>query len=101
MNNDLISREAAIEQIERRIKYLVGDKGVSPEAFIRFLRNRPAVDAVEVVRCKDCAHRGIAGRCPMCHDETYDDDGYTEWYTIDNTGDDGFCHCGAKMDLED
>ena len=42
--SDLISREAAIEQIERRMKYLVGDKGVSPEAFIRFLKNRPTVD---------------------------------------------------------
>ena len=51
----------------------------------------PEVDAVEVVRCKDCIHRGIEGRCPMYHvDEIeWDDDGYTEVdyvphdYTID------------------
>ena len=28
----------------------------------------PTVDAVEVVRCKDCKHRGDYG-CPMYHEE--------------------------------
>lgn len=45
MNNDLISREAAIVQIERRKSLLVGDKTVPVDAFIKFLKNRPAVDA--------------------------------------------------------
>ena len=45
MNNDLISREAAIAQIERRKSLLVVDKTVSVDAFIKFLKNRPAVDA--------------------------------------------------------
>ena len=45
MNNDLISREAAIAQIERRKSLLVGDKTVPVDAFIKFLKNRPTVDA--------------------------------------------------------
>ena len=49
---------------------------------------------VPFVHCKDCQHRGISYECPMCFDETYDDDGYTEWYTIDNTTDDGYCNNG-------
>lgn len=45
MNNDLISRSAAIAQIERRKSLLVGDKTVPVDAFIKFLKNRPTVDA--------------------------------------------------------
>ena len=51
-------------------------------------------DFVEVVRCKDCKHRGDYG-CPMYHETEveWDDDGYTECETIihDNTTDDSFC----------
>ena len=49
MNNDLISREAAIAQIERRKPLLVGDKTVTVDAFIKFLKNRPTVDAEPVI----------------------------------------------------
>ena len=49
MNNDLISREAAIAQIERRKQLLVGDKTVTVDAFIKFLKNRPTVDAEPVI----------------------------------------------------
>ena len=55
----------------------------------------PTVDAVEVVRCKDCKHRGMEGACPMCHDEYDVDEG---WYTIDNAKDDGFCDRGERWD---
>jgi hypothetical protein len=35
----------------------------------------------------------------MCHDEYYyDEDDGADFWTVDNTEDDGFCHCGAKMD---
>lgn len=61
----------------------------------------PTIDAVEVVRCRDCKHRGIAGECPMCYTEDYydEDDGYDYW-DVDKTVDDGFCHCGEKVDTE-
>ena len=28
------------------------------EEFVRFLKKQPTVDAVEVVRCRECKHRG-------------------------------------------
>lgn len=56
------------------------------------------IDAVEVVRCKDCKYRGYDD-CPMCHDEYYyDEEDGGDWVTRDMTVDDGFCHKGAKMD---
>lgn len=55
-------------------------------------------DAEPVVRCKECIHRGFDD-CPMCHDEySYDEDDGANYWTVDNTFDDGFCHKGAKMD---
>lgn len=58
----------------------------------------PTIDAVEVVRCKDCKHRQT-DECPMLHDDDYydEDDGWDS-ITFDYTKDDGFCHKGAKMD---
>lgn len=53
----------------------------------------------EVVLCKNCKHWHTSpSECPMVHSETYDDDGWTEWYDVDSTPDDGlgFCHCGEK-----
>lgn len=64
----------------------------------RMISNAPTIDAVPVVRCKDCKHRGY-DVCPMWHDEyTYDDDDGGDYCVVDNTTDNGFCHMGAKMD---
>ena len=53
----------------------------------------PTIDAVPVVRCRECKHHRN-GACPMrsFHVAAY---GYA---IKDNTTDDGFCHMGAKMD---
>lgn len=62
----------------------------------------PTVDAVEVVRCKDCKHRGEEGECPMywVKEIEWDDDGYTEcdYVPHDYTVDDGFCDRGERKD---
>ena len=47
----------------------------------------PAVDAVEVVRCKKCECRGDPVSCPMCHEDC---DGELVDYTTDNS----FCSFG-------
>ena len=39
----------------------------------------PTVDAVEVVRCKDCKHRGEDGCCPMCFEEEIEWDDVIEF----------------------
>lgn len=54
--SDLISRSATIQALKKREPFLVGNKCASVASFKTFLKNRPSVDAVEVVRCKDCRH---------------------------------------------
>lgn len=61
------------------------------------IHNAPTINAVEVVRCKECWKRGNERECPMCHEEF---DG-CDYCTIDYTSDDGFCHMGKKMDLKE
>lgn len=59
----------------------------------KLIIEQPTVDVVEVVRCKDCKHRGMM-KCPMFsfeYRERVDD-----YETIDSTEDDGFCHWGER-----
>lgn len=64
---------------------------------LRVIEQAPVVDAVPVVRCRECKYRSSVS-CPMCHDEyTYDEDDGADYYMVDNTTDDGFCHEGEKM----
>ena len=63
------------------------------------------VDAVEVVPCKECKHRGHILRCPMCFEEQYEfdeGDGYmcTDYRTYDRTKDNGYCDRGERKDNE-
>ena len=46
MTDDLISRQALIAEIMRR--------GIYPPGVRHAIENAPAIDAVPVVRCKDC-----------------------------------------------
>ena len=66
------------------------------ETAIGTVLDAPIVDAVPVIRCKDCKHRG-GYRCPMYHTETSLDDldGFDD-YNVDKTDGDGFCHRGEK-----
>lgn len=50
MNNDLISREALLEAIRTDVAPL------TLSMVFRHIHSAPAVDAVEVVRCKDCIY---------------------------------------------
>lgn len=55
----------------------------------------PTVDAVEVVRCKDCKHRGNGYVCPfrqLLHTEA------AGYHYIDKTTDDGFCSFGVRRE---
>lgn len=62
---------------------------------------KETVDAVPVVRCKECVNRHKSHACPMCYDEyfdIYDEYGYfdSDHTTNDFTEDDGFCNRGEK-----
>lgn len=77
----------------------IGDrKGPAEMRFVFWqdIEKTPTIDAVPVVRCRECVLRG-SDYCPMCHDEyTYDEDDGGDYYTVDNTDDDGFCHKGKR-----
>ena len=56
MMGEYIDREAMLEQIARREPLMVDNKMISIDALRVFIMNRPVIDAVPVVRCKDCKY---------------------------------------------
>lgn len=56
------------------------------------LQEAPTVDAVEVVRCKDCIRRYDTDECPMCF--------LSKGQYCEFTQDDGFCDRGERKDNE-
>ena len=71
---------------------------------VKYIEKAPTIDAVEVVRCKDCKYR-YGNDCPMRHVEWVkcEEDGFIELDDImqDNTMDDMFCNCGERWDGEE
>ena len=61
----------------------------------------PAIDAVPVVRCKDCKHRGDPNECFMCFTAVEPVEGGQMYRVHDLTTQDGFCNRGEKRDLEE
>ena len=61
---------------------------------LREIRNAPAADVAEVVRCKDCAkHYIVLGR-DMCARNAQGSEGH--WIGLSATVPDGFCHSGVR-----
>lgn len=96
---DLISRASLRNAMKReKITLANGLQYIRAEAVMAKIDMSPGVDAVAVVRCRECAYRG-SDLCPMCYEEYYcDEDDGGDWVTRDVTVDDGFCHKGAKLD---
>lgn len=100
----LIDANALENVLHEKVKTLADENGwhdhyvTGFDDAITYVEDAPTIDAVQVVRCRECKYRGYDA-CPMCHDEyTYDEDDGGDYFTVDNTTDDGFCHMGAKMD---
>ena len=55
----------------------------------------PAVDAVEVVRCKDCKHRGTSYDCPFRQLMFTEAGGY---HYVDKTTNYGYCSFGVRKE---
>lgn len=83
--DDLISRSAAIAKVKEAREKARTLTGMD---FVMMLENQPAVDAVEVVRCKDCKYwwsinelcthaRHVDGNvcCHECNAEDFCSDG--------------------------
>lgn len=84
MQNDAISRSGMVCLVEQSSK----DAGLHYEdaqKFLRWLRKAPALDVVQVVRCKDCKHAlSTTGECVKCTI-------WREWMPND-----GFCSEGGR-----
>ena len=72
------------------------------EEFVRFLKKQPTVDAVPVVRCRECKHR-YTEDCPMYFHSSYWHEGYEEYVDddTDHTEDDYFCQEGERKEGAD
>ena len=46
-----------VEKLKADIRQFKGLGSIVAETLVRFIEKQPTVDAVEVVRCKDCKHR--------------------------------------------
>lgn len=64
----------------------------------KLMIDAPEIDAVEIVRCKNCIHRGMTIECPMCYEELVDvwndDEHDVDFIKRDFSIDNGFCDNG-------
>ena len=74
----LIDAQALIQDAE---PYLTWD-------MLAAINNADTVDAVPVVRCRDCKHMTIQSNARYC----------TVWNGINGMGDDGFCNYGERKE---
>lgn len=80
----LIDADALLEKMKQTYRYFD----------IKFdVEEAPTIDAVPVVRCKDCIRRYDTDECPMCHlsEGKYDE------YTNGN----GYCDRGERKEGAD
>lgn len=71
----------------------VTERGIVANAINELL---PKISTIEIVRCKECKHRYDSDSCPMCQEHCYSDDYSYDYYDVDSTTDDGFCHRGER-----
>ena len=76
---------------------IVRDQGIAhPSAYhltnyaTLILREAPTIDAVQVVRCKDCIRRYDTDECPMCY--------LSEGKYCEYTNETGFCDRGERKE---
>lgn len=58
------------------------------ETVIEYAENLPIVDAVPVVRCKDCEHMTLEMGARFCN----------VWERFNGMGDEGFCNYGERKE---
>ena len=89
--SDLISRSVLIEEIveDANTRLLGFDGGVSLGDMKEWVELQPTVDAVPVVRCKDCKHWGCGLPMETDHAKCCSVGGYM-------VGENGYCCYGEK-----
>ena len=96
MADELISRKALLEDIEETVIFTVQKDAQSAEMrgankVIDRIKAAHTVDAVEVVRCKDCKHYGGITFGRTCRF-------YSGAYTRIEMPEDGFCNYGERWE---
>lgn len=108
MPKEYIEREAALSFLKDSLRFCKNELDVGEyrkgciaaiKDDIGNIKHIPAADVVEVVRCKDCKHRGNDDICPMIKIKMCNDgDGYFDEVSEDETFDDGFCSYGERKE---
>ena len=85
--------------------YSGNKKAIYREAILAvrsILHSAKAIDAVPVVRCRECKHRSTED-CPMYFHSSYWHEGYEEYVDddTDHTEDDYFCQEGERKEGAD
>ena len=101
MENDLISRSALLDELQEELDFDTPMYDEEQNKFIntglriavKDVKRQPAVDAVEVVRCKECKH------C-VCLNRRYRGDIACSKLHTDNIYPDFYCGCGERRDAE-
>ena len=62
----LIDADALKEELAKRTPHFAQRIKFTP--CFEAIRNAPTVDAVAVVRCRDCKHQGDDESCPVCNE---------------------------------
>lgn len=87
----------AVPNVCKLTEYDETGSGISYNAVpVKAIYDAPTIDAVPVVRCKDCKHRQDPKECYMCFTEVVDIEGGRMYKFTDLTCDNGFCHRGVK-----
>ena len=98
----LIDAEQLSESIHENVSALYEDAVFAKEDCLTEVYAAPTVDAVPVVRCRECKHRSTED-CPMYFHSSYWHEGYEEYVDddTDHTEDDYFCPKGERKEGAD
>ena len=92
----LVYADALIDHFEWLQSEIGGERAADLGDYIQRIKDATTVDAVEVVRCKDCKHydnREGIGWCNLNSD--FYTDGLLDWHLFPE---DGFCSYGERKD---
>ena len=86
----LIDADALLKSEIRRCGRIptIGTGYINEKNFESILAESPTVDAVEVVRCRECKNMIPQSHTRYC----------TVWNAVNGMGDDGFCNYGERKD---
>ena len=98
----LIDADWLSEAIHDNVPAPYEDASWAKENCLAEIDAAPTVDAVPVVRCRECKHR-YTENCPMYFHDFYWLEGYGDYvdYDTDHTEDDYFCPKGERKEGAD